>query len=62
MIAESQQKRFAVDLDSLAAHEQDRRFCTSRPTETAGPCEPNRTIRCDHKSRELYRNHFPKER
>ena len=26
------------------------------------PCEPKRTIRCDHAQRELYRNHFPVDR
>jgi hypothetical protein len=62
MIAEVQQRRFAIDPELLTAQEQERRFCTSHPTETAGPCEPKRSIRCDHGDRELYRNHFPTER
>ena len=62
MSAETQQERPTTDLDARTAQEQERRSCTANPSEKTGPCEPPRTVRCDHGSRELYRNHFPAER
>lgn len=61
MSADPKEKRLACDPELQTAQEQERRSCTSRPTEKVGPCEPKRTVRCEHEDRELYRNRFPAE-
>jgi hypothetical protein len=61
-IEQAKGKGLACELERLNSQEQERHSCTLRPTEQAGCCEHPHTIRCDQRSRELYRNHFPTDR